>query len=96
MTTICESTQAVKKEEEEVITSNEIRLAIRRAFPNQTGKMIIHQVSDVNYRVNWHDENAVVKNAISRSAFVLVSHTPDGLQVVDRTHTSTGIKPFWR
>jgi hypothetical protein len=47
MTTICESTQAVKKEEEEVITSNEIRLAIRRAFPNQTGKMIIHQVSIV-------------------------------------------------
>jgi hypothetical protein len=67
-----------------------IKRAIERAFPYESGKLIIHEVGKVSIRANWHADD----NHVSKSLFLKVIDTPDGMLVEDATKVASS-KTAW-
>ena len=81
MSTTAPSAPKPQREPEEEISEQDLQAAIQRAFPGSTDQMVIHQISDHTYRVNWHDNSG--GEYITASKFLRVNATPDGIQIED-------------
>ena len=80
-TTVPSAPKTQREPEKEISEQDLLRAAIARAYPGSTGQLVIHQISDHTYRVNWHDKSG--GKYITASKFLKVNTTPDGIQIED-------------